>query len=109
MREFYSAWRSALDRLEFEALGRDGRIEYLLFRNKLNRELRQLDLTQKRADEISNLIPFAQVIIDLQEARQRVDHLDPEKAAATLVQLEKQLQELSRKLGEAKPEPRKRR
>jgi uncharacterized protein (DUF885 family) len=105
LREFYVTWRAALDRVDFDALGREGRIEYLLFRNKLDREVRLLDLTRTRTEEISALTPFAQVIIDLQEARQRVDPLEPEKAAATLVRLNKELEELSRKVTDGKAGP----
>jgi uncharacterized protein (DUF885 family) len=95
-RQFHSAWRAGLDRLDFDKLGPEARIDFLLFRNKLDREIRQLDLTRNRAEEISRLVPFAAVIIDLKEARQRVDPLDPAKAASTLVPMDKQIADLSR-------------
>src|SRR5262245_33685032 len=43
LRQFYRAWLTALEKLNFEALGADARIDYILFRNKLDQELGRLD------------------------------------------------------------------
>ena len=51
MRQFYEAWRAALAPIPFDSLPQEGRIDYLLFRNKLDHEIRQLDLNQKRSAE----------------------------------------------------------
>ena len=102
LRQFYTAWQSALEQLDFDRLSADARIEYLLFRNKLTREIRRLDLTRKRADEISALIPFAETIIGLQEARQRVDPLIAEKAASTLIELDKRVEALAKDVEKVK-------
>jgi hypothetical protein len=100
MRQFYEAWRAALQQIRFDSLPQEGRIDYLLFRNKLDHEIRQLDLNQKRSAEIAELIPFAPAIIELKEARQRVDPLDPSAAAATLEQISKQMEDLSKRINE---------
>ena len=103
--QFHRAWLAALARLDFEALGPEARIDYLLFRNQLDQELHRVDLGRRRWEEMSPLFPFAATIIALKEARQRVDPLDPAKAASTLVQLDKQIDEVSRWVrGAAKPE-----
>jgi hypothetical protein len=98
MRQFYEAWRAALQPIPFDSLPQEGRIDYLLFRNKLDHEIRQLDLNRKRSEEIADLIPFAPAIIELKEARQRVDPLDPSAAAATLEQISKQMEDLSKRI-----------
>jgi len=100
MRQFYQAWRGALQQIQFNSLPQDGRIDYLLFRNKLDHELRQLDLNRKRAAEIADLIPFAPAIVELKDARQRVDPLDPSAAASALEQISKQMEELSKRINE---------
>lgn len=108
LRQFYGAWRSALDRLDFNGLGLEARIDYILFRNKLDHETRQLDLNRNRLEEISPLAPFAATVDSLEQARQRVDPLDPAKAASTLVEMNRQIDELSRRAtGGGKPEDRK--
>jgi hypothetical protein len=94
--QFYAAWRKAIDGLPFDPLGIEARIDYVLFANKLDHQLRQIDLTRKRVAEMASLLPFASTIIELKEARQRVDPLDAQQAATTLFQLDKQLDELIR-------------
>jgi hypothetical protein len=98
MRQFYEAWRADLQKVPFDGLPGEGRIDYLLFRNKLDHEIRQIDLNRKRSEEIADLIPFAPTVIDLKEARQRVDPLDSSAAAATLEQISKQMEDLSKRI-----------
>ncbi len=100
MRQFYIAWRAAIQQIPFNQLPQEGRIDYLLFRNRLDHEIRQLDLNRKRTDEFADLIPFAPAIIELKDARQRVDPLDPPAAAATLEQISKQIDDLSKRINE---------
>ncbi len=100
MRQFYEAWGAALQKVPFDKLPQEGRIDYILFRNKLNHEIRQLDLDRKRSGEIAELIPFAPGIIELKEARQRVDALDQSAAAVTLEQISKQMEDLTKRINE---------
>ena len=100
MRQFYEAWRSAMQQIRFGSLPEEGRIDYLLFRNKLDHEIRQLDLNRKRAAEIADLIPFAPAIVELKEARQRVDPLDASAAAQTLERISKQMEDLTRRIND---------
>ena len=100
MRQFYEAWRASLQQVRFDSLPQEGRIDYLLFRNKLDHETRQLDLNRKRSEEIADLIRFAPAIIALKEARQRVDPLEPSAAASTLEQISKQMEDLSKRIKE---------
>jgi uncharacterized protein (DUF885 family) len=104
MRQFYQAWTATLDRLDFNGLGQDAKVDFILFRKVLARELRNLDIQRKRTEEMAPLVPFAAKIHGLQEARQRVDPVDPEKAAAALTQLNKDIDELIRNFGRGKPE-----
>src|ERR1035438_5238454 len=48
MRQFYEAWRAALAQIQFDSLPQEGRIDYLLFRNKLDHEIRQLRSVEHR-------------------------------------------------------------
>jgi hypothetical protein len=106
MRQFYQAWWAALQQVPFDGLPPEGRIDYLLFRNKLDHEIRQLDLNRKRSEELGELIPFAPAIIELKEARQRVDPLDASAAAQTLEQISKQMEDLSKRVSDSnKAEP----
>src|SRR4029453_11301401 len=74
--------------------------DYLLFRNQLEYELRQVDARSKNFAETAPFLPFAQTIIDLGESRRRMESMDSAKAAATLSRLEKQIEQ-ARKAVEA--------
>jgi len=93
-RSFHAQWRAALDAVDFDALSCEGRIDYLLFQNLLERKLRQLDRDEVLAAETAPLLPFEVPILDLQEARRRFDTLDPQAAGAVLASLDKQVQEV---------------
>ncbi len=100
MKQFYAEWLAAADRVNIEAMGQDGRIDYLLFKNQIEYEMRQLDSRAKNVQEASGLVPFAPTIIDLEESRRRMASMDSAKAAATLARLETQIDQ-TRKAVEA--------
>ena len=41
---FYRGWLGAMEKLDFDSLSHDGRVDYLLLANHIQRELRRLDL-----------------------------------------------------------------
>src|SRR5262245_7127312 len=100
MKQFYTDRLGSLDRVNFETMGQDGRIDFVLFRNQLEYELRQLDTRAKNFAETAAFLPFAQTIVDLEESRRRMESMDSAKAAATLSRLEKQIEQ-TRKAVEA--------
>src|SRR5262245_4001520 len=91
-KEFNSDWLTTIGKLDFDNLSLDGKVDYLLFKTHLEHELRQLEIQNKSLAEIAPLVPFAQTIIDLAEARRRMEKLDPAKAAETLNTLNKQIE-----------------
>ena len=90
-RKFYSDWLASLQKLDFDSMSQDGKIDYILFKNHLEYELRQLDIQAKQLEEIEPLIPFAKTIIDFEETRRRMEPIDSGKTAATLNDLKKQV------------------
>ena len=96
--QFYADWQSALEKTDFEPLSNEGRIEYILFRDLLKYELRQLEIQSRQFKEMEPFIPFAGTIIELEEARRRMDPLDQEKAAATLNDLKRRIEEKKKEL-----------
>jgi len=95
-KKFYEEWLISLQSLDFDSMSQDGKIDYLLFKNHLDYELRQLDIQSRQLSEIEPLVPFAARIIDLEEARRRMEPLDSAKIAATLNDLRKQVDERRR-------------
>ncbi|HEY6392285.1 MAG TPA: hypothetical protein VIX89_13450, partial [Bryobacteraceae bacterium] len=91
MTEFYGEWLGRLADLNFESLSPEGRIDYLLLRNHLQHEMRQLELQNKFREEEAPFLPFAPAILNLEEARRRMDPIDSPKAAEALNDLAKRV------------------
>ena len=90
-RKFYSDTLERIQKLDFDSMSQAGKVDYILFRSHLEHELRQLDIETKQLAEIQPLVPFAQTIIDLEEARRRMEPIDSAKTAEMLTQLRKQI------------------
>jgi uncharacterized protein (DUF885 family) len=95
-KQFNSDWLTTIGKLNFDALSHDGKVDYLLFKTHLEHELQQLEIQTRSLAEIASLVPFAQTITDLAEARRRMEKLDPAQAAATLNTLNKQIESTRR-------------
>jgi uncharacterized protein (DUF885 family) len=95
-RKLYEEWLGSLKGLDFDSLSQDGKIDYVLFRNHLEYELRQSDIQAQQLSEIEPLIPFADTIIDLEEARRRMEPINSARVAATLTELRKTVDERRR-------------
>jgi hypothetical protein len=95
-KKFYSDWLGSLLKLDFDSMSQDGKIDCLLFKNHLEYELRQLDIQSRQLAEIQPLIPFGKTIIDLEENRRRMEPINSAKAASSLTDLKKQVDERRR-------------
>src|SRR5215469_14035125 len=92
MRKFYEETRAALEARDFDSMSQDGKVDYVLFRNEVDHELRRLDLEAKEESENAVYLPFAATIIGLEEARQKMNPLDPVQTARALDKLNKDIQ-----------------
>ena len=95
-RKFYADALERIQKLNFDAMSQEGKVDYILFRTHLEHELRQLDIEEKQLAEIAPLVPFGKTIIDLEETRRRMDKIDSAKAAITLTNLKKQVEDTRR-------------
>ena len=91
MKQFYTEWLATLAKLNFDSMSQDGRIDYLLFKNHLDHELRQLDLQVKAAAEVAALLPFGPTITDLEDTRRRMSPIDPQKIAVLFTGMARQI------------------
>ena len=98
VREFNRKWLQKLEKLDFDRLTKDGKIDYLLFKNYLTHQLRQLDLRSKERELASPLVPFSQKIVDLDTARRELKSMDWAKVASTLDSLTKEITQARRTL-----------
>ncbi len=102
--KFTRGWLDALDRVDFDAMGQDGRIDAILLRNELDHEGRTLELRRRRDAEIEPLVPFARPIVELEEARRRMEPVDAQAVAGRLTELAKRVDQ-ARKDAEAAQAP----
>jgi uncharacterized protein (DUF885 family) len=90
--QLFNDWFALLQKLNFDALSHDEQVDYLLFKNYLEYELKQLEMRAKNLSEMSALIPFAKTISDLEDARRRLEKIEQSKAATVLNDLKKQIE-----------------
>lgn len=88
-RQFFADWQSFLNKQNFDALNADEQIDYLLFKNYLAHELKELERQNKQFEEMSAILPFARVISDLEDSRRRLEAIDSQKIAGVLNDLSK--------------------
>ncbi len=88
-REFHTAWLATLGRMNFDAMSLDGRVDYILFKYHLEHEMQVLELQRKSLAEIAALVPFAETITALAEARRRMEKIDAQQAAGQINDLTK--------------------
>src|SRR5439155_14920350 len=95
-RQFYSDWLAQLQKLNFDSMSHEGKVDYLLLKNHLEYELRQMDIQAKQLADIQPLVPFAKTIVDFEDARRQMQPIDSAKTAATLTNVNRQVDETRR-------------
>lgn len=99
MAELHAAWLAGLDDIDFEALPRGQRIDWLLLRSELRHRLREIEHDARRFDEIAAALPFAAAIAGLHDARRELEPVDPQAAAQALTELAEELEDVRERLG----------
>ncbi|TVY39648.1 hypothetical protein LSUB1_G004500 [Lachnellula subtilissima] len=93
LEEYYNSTLASLKDIPFRHLSQDGKIDYLLIQNFLNRDLRQLGLTAEKDEKSKPLLGFALGIVGLCEDRQNMKKMDGKNAAQEIFQIGKQISE----------------
>jgi uncharacterized protein (DUF885 family) len=94
MREFYSGWRTRLAEVGFDKLSQEGRVDYVLLDNHLTYQLALLDRQEKMRGETAVLLPFADRLLALQDARRDLAPVDPRATARMISATAKQVDSL---------------
>lgn len=97
-RKFYSDWLARLNALDFDSMHQDGKVDYVVFRNSLQHDIRLLEISEKADAQARLLVPFAPVIVELETARQAMQPLDPKEAAEKLWKLQGSIEEARKTL-----------
>jgi uncharacterized protein (DUF885 family) len=87
MRTYYEEWRGRLRSMDFGGLALEGRVDYVLLDHEVTYQLALLDREARQLAEMRPWVPFAGVIMDLAEARRRMETPDGRRVAETLTAL----------------------
>ena len=93
LRAFQQAWLRRLPKVDFNALSREGQVDYVLLRNHLEYSLKRLDREQRWERDTAPLLPFEEDILRLQEDRQKLRFITPDAAVAALVFIGERIKE----------------
>jgi uncharacterized protein (DUF885 family) len=84
--------------MNFDALAQEDKVDYLLLKYRITGNLHQLDIRKKQIDEMQPLLPFAVTVIQLLDDKRLMKKPDPEKDAAALTQMVKDMKAAREKL-----------
>jgi len=96
-KDFYTDWQIKLDDVDFGSMALDARIDYHILKNRLEYELRALEIEKKENDEIQEFLPFAKDIIQLENNRRMMKRFNSEETAAILVRITNLINEMREK------------
>jgi hypothetical protein len=81
---FFAGQLKLVDGVNFDALSADGRLDFTLFRSHLEHQRKQLGDDEKKNAEVEQLVPYQAFVVNLEEARRRMETLDAQKASLVL-------------------------
>ena len=106
-KQLYTDYESLLNKQNFSTLNHDEQIDYLLFKNYLEHEQRELTRNNLQMAEMSAFVPFAKTISDLEDSRRKLETIDPGKIAALLNDLNKTILQTQKNSLTISPAPKK--
>ena len=87
--ELNMEWLKILKSFDFASLNHDEQIDYVLFRNFLEHEQKELARNAAQIEEMSQLVPFAKTISNLEDERRKLVYPSAQKSADLLNDLKK--------------------
>lgn len=93
LEEYYRGWLNRVGALDFRNFSQAGKIDYIVFRNSLEHELRVLDINRKLDTDSQPFLPFAPVIMELEVARQQMQPINPTEAAEKMSKLTRAIED----------------
>lgn len=100
LRIFYAGWEKSLDAIAFDSLSLEGKVDWVLLRNLVRRQGRQLEMDRARREQMNESVPFVDAVLTLAEGVARPESSDPAAAARTLDSVKKQAEGAAKAFGE---------
>lgn len=85
LHKFFTDWKDNLQKISFNSLSDEGKVDYVLLRNALEYQLERLKLEERNWNDFSKMVPFSDALRLLQEDRFDQKYIDnPEKTAGAI-------------------------
>ncbi len=94
MRALYAGWQVRLTEVDYGKLSQEGRVDYVLLARFLRHQLALLDRRDKMRAAEAPVLPFADRLLALQDARRNLATVDPPAVARVLAQATKEIDSL---------------
>src|SRR6478609_201447 len=88
----YYDWLKKLNDIPFDGMSQDGKVDYVLLRNKVEKDINRLSQSKIDFDQIQATIPFAEKVMPLVQQRRIGAPLNGEQTAKSFNELKKNLQ-----------------
>jgi uncharacterized protein DUF885 len=98
LKRFEMDWQAALGKIEAGKLSPAAATDLQALQGTIGRNLAQLDTDSASIAAVMPLVPFAPPLIQLSEARLRLEDVDPRKAAGLLTDIARQVSDLRARL-----------
>ena len=95
---FYRDWSGALETVDYDSLGVEARLDWILLKRLIESELPELEREGKLFEEMADLLPFAETVYGLHEQRRRREVAGGEEAAQLLAAAAEKLKETRKAL-----------
>ena len=82
--KFYGDWSKLLQSMDFDAMNRSGKVDYIMFRHRLERDRENFQKESERLRKAAAMIPFTDEVIALEYRRRALDEYDIQKLAPEL-------------------------
>jgi uncharacterized protein (DUF885 family) len=82
--KFYGDWSKLLQSMDFDAMNRSGKVDYIMFRHRLERDRENFRKESERLRKAAAMIPFTDDVIALEYRRRALDEYDIQKLAPQL-------------------------
>ncbi|TVP53561.1 MAG: DUF885 family protein [Gemmatimonadales bacterium] len=85
MRAFYTEWGERLDAMDYDALNHEGKIDWVLLRNRVRYDADRLEVEAGLATQLQPILPFRDELAELHESRRDLEGVEDPRAAADLL------------------------
>lgn len=84
LEKFHEDWEKLLRSMNFNAMNRSGKVDYIMFRHRLERDGKKFRDESAHLQKVAEIIPFAAEVIALEYRRRALEDYDIQKLAPEL-------------------------